>query len=144
MSDNRMVCQYMTNFEIYIGNDPNYLLNPRCPGGPFMRTDDPASYTELEADGRGERPAGSYWNEGKEVWCNLEGQYMAIVANFSEVAGTGYETGICSLGVMGTKYVRDSPLTRGFSIRPGDFELIIVNPIRSLHYIGNELDIKIR
>ena len=27
------------------------------------------------------------WNYGKEVWCNLEGRYMHIVADLAQYAG---------------------------------------------------------
>ena len=27
------------------------------------------------------------WNFGKEVWCNLEGRYMHIVADLAHLAG---------------------------------------------------------
>lgn len=43
------------------------------------------------------------WNYGKEVWCNLKGQYVTIVVDLS--AG-GTDISICSLGIMGTEYVR--------------------------------------
>lgn len=36
------------NYEIYIGNDSDYNKNKKCPGGPFMQTNDSAnkhSYT---------------------------------------------------------------------------------------------------
>ena len=36
--------KFLQNYELHIGNDPNYLLNPKCAGGSFLRTDDPASY----------------------------------------------------------------------------------------------------
>ena len=32
------------NYEIYIGDDSAYTRNNKCAGGPFMRTDDSASY----------------------------------------------------------------------------------------------------
>ena len=30
---------------------------------------------------------GGAWNYGKEVWCNLEGQYTHIVADLTHLAG---------------------------------------------------------
>ena len=27
---------YLQNFEIYIGDDPSWANNPKCPGGPFL------------------------------------------------------------------------------------------------------------
>ena len=37
--------KWVQNFDVHIGDDPNYLNNPKCAGSPFMRTDDPNSYT---------------------------------------------------------------------------------------------------
>ena len=36
------------NFEVYIGNDPNYKNNPKCPGGPFMQWNDSQSKTTVQ------------------------------------------------------------------------------------------------
>ena len=50
---------------------------------------------------------GMIWPFGAEHWCNLEGQYLHIVSDMSLYADQNYETSICSLGVIGTRYVRD-------------------------------------
>ena len=64
----------MQNFEIYIGNDPDYLQNSKCPGGPFMKVGDPKSYSAAQL-GTPSNPIGqtTMWNYGVEAWCNLEG-----------------------------------------------------------------------
>ena len=49
------------------------------------------------------------WNFGVEVWCNVEGQFVTIVADFTEKSGESYELSICSLGIMGAEYVRVTP-----------------------------------
>ena len=67
---------HVQNVEIYIGNSPNFLENPKCPGGPFMVRDDPLSYTDTEKHE-------NVWRHGEEAWCNLEGQYTHIVANYA-------------------------------------------------------------
>ena len=40
------VNEYFQNYEVYVGDDPNYELNSdwKCPGGPFMKTDDSLNY----------------------------------------------------------------------------------------------------
>ena len=48
------------------------------------------------------------WSFGKEVWCNLEGRYVHIVADYSHLSGA--TVSLCHLGIMGTKYVRDTPV----------------------------------
>ena len=93
----------MQNFDVHIGDDLNYLNNPKCAGGPFMRTDDLNSYTVGAYTYVAE--SGNFWNFGKEIWCNLPGQYTTIVADYSNLVGE-YEMSICHLGVMGTEYVR--------------------------------------
>ena len=47
------------------------------------------------------------WPFGAENWCNLEGAYLYIVSDMAHLAKKDYETSICSLGVIGTRYVRD-------------------------------------
>ena len=44
------------------------------------------------------------WNYGKEVWCNLEGQYVTLVADLSALSALNpnYIVSICNFGVMGT------------------------------------------
>ena len=33
------------NYEIYIGDNSDWSQNTKCPGGPFMRYDDPSSFS---------------------------------------------------------------------------------------------------
>ena len=47
----------------------------------------------------------SWWNFGKEIWCNMEGQYTTIVADLTTLTGA-YEMSLCNVGIMGTKYER--------------------------------------
>ena len=49
------------------------------------------------------------WTYGKEIWCNLEGRYMHMVADMSQQVASSLvsnKVSVCSLGVYGTKYVR--------------------------------------
>ena len=48
----------------------------------------------------------SWWNYGREIWCNLEGQYTTIVADLTSLTGA-YEMSLCNVSIMGTQYVRD-------------------------------------
>ena len=61
---------------------------------------------------------GYVWTYGIEVWCNMEGQYLQIVADLSHLLPS-YEMSLCSLGVMGASYIRDDPLTEVFEIYQG-------------------------
>ena len=98
--------EFVQNFEIYIGNDPTYSANQRCPGGPFQVVGDPKSYTRVETD---KGYSGDMWNYGIEAWCNMEGQYMHIVADLKHLNGQVYEQSICSVGIMGTEYLSSYP-----------------------------------
>ena len=44
------------------------------------------------------------WPYGAEHWCNLEGQYLHIVADLNDLyaASLDYEMSLCTLGVFGT------------------------------------------
>ena len=54
-----------------------------CPGGPFSGT--------------------------QEIWCNKEGQYTIIVADYSgSTRLDNFEVSVCSFAVMGTKYQRNT------------------------------------
>ena len=103
--------RFTQNYEVYIGNNEDYRKNQKCAGGPHMMTTDPNSYVEAS-------PARTHpmWKYGKELWCNLEGQYMTIVADLSHRTGTVYEQSICSLGIMGAIYVRKTALPEQISI----------------------------
>ena len=74
-----------------------------------MRIDDPNNYTNGQYTGTGD--SGILWNYGIEIWCNLEGQYVTMVADLAHLTGQGYEMSICSLGVMGAEYVRNTEVT---------------------------------
>ena len=71
--------EYLQNFEVYIGDSEVYSENKKCPGGPFMKLNDLASYTydgylaamifpnNNDPNGQG---VGMAWNYGAELWCN--------------------------------------------------------------------------
>lgn len=77
----------LQNFEIHIGNNEDYTQNPKCAGGPFMRIDDVESYfydQQAANLGYGNGPGtGFVWKYGLEQFCNMEGQFMHIVADLS-------------------------------------------------------------
>ena len=72
------------NYEIYVGNHADYTKNKKCAGGPFMKIDDSANYHTYSYE---HTPYPDIWNYGRETWCNLEGQYMHIVADLKHLAG---------------------------------------------------------
>ena len=64
-----------------------------------MKTDDSTNYHTWDSS--------TVWNYGKEIWCNMAGRYLHIVADLSHLSGSSYSMTICSVGVMGTQYLRD-------------------------------------
>ena len=68
-SEHTNLNERVQNYNVHIGDDPDYTKNPQCAGGPFMRTDDPNSYSTLSNT----IPDTQMWNYGAEIWCNLEG-----------------------------------------------------------------------
>lgn len=56
------------------------------------------------------------WNYGRETWCNLEGRYLHIIADLSHLAGEGYNMQLCSVGIMGTQYIRATPVPDNFTV----------------------------
>ena len=63
----------------------------------------------------------------------------------SAYAGQDYETSICTLAVMGTRYVRDGqPLPTEIDIIPGESWSFSLSHIYSELEIGTTLDIKLR
>ena len=88
---------------------------------------------------------GMIWPFGGEYWCNLEGKYLHIVSDMSAFAGQEYETSICTLGVMGTRYVRDgTPLPAQIDIVAGQSWSFSLSHIYSELEIGTTLAIKLR
>ena len=85
------------------------------------------------------------WPFGAEHWCNLEGAYIHIVSDMSHLAGEDYETSICSLGVIGTRYVRDGEsLPSEITLVVGDSWSFSLEHIYSEITIGTTLQIAVR
>ena len=109
-----------------------------------MTLNDPASYVDVDIYGD---TNSKQFQFGKEVWCNLEGRYMSIVANFTDVdsTDTDYTISLCHVAVMGTEYIRNGSLpspTVMYSDEPSITWKL--NAISSKYTIGNTLDIELR
>ena len=85
----------MRSIEIYIGNEPNWYDNPKCDGGPYL-SDNFEDYFDPLLN----KMVPSY---GFEAFCNMPGRYTFFVAS----GVPSFNVFICSLGVMGTRYLRD-------------------------------------
>ena len=77
-----------------------------------MKTDDDDNYYYYDGNWKEKSIKGfeRIWNYGKQVPCNLEGQFVHVVADLTGLAQTNYQMSLCSYGIMGTKYVRDEPV----------------------------------
>ena len=89
-------------------------------------TTDPGSdgwYWDERLLGAGGSPRvpGDVWTYGTEAWCNLEGQYVHIVAELSHLMPTypSYTMSLCSVGIMGASFVRNEPLAASVEIFQG-------------------------
>ena len=88
---------------------------------------------------------GMIWPFGGEHWCNKEGTYLHIVSDLSHMADQDYEMSICSLGVIGTRYVRDGqPLPAEITLFNGERWLFSLPHIYSDIEIGTVLAIDVR
>ena len=108
-----------------------------------MKVDDPNSYSYGEYEDWMSSGPENMWNYGAEIWCNMEGQYTTIAADLSILSGS-YNMPICSLGVMGTEYVRNSEIPSSLELGKDETKTLDVEKIYSVHTIGNELDIILR
>ena len=83
--------KYFQNYEMRIGNNTDWRLNPSCPDAPYatIAKDDSLSsgwvvdpffwnYVNVEDS--------KVWRCGTERSCNLVGRYVSIVADYTEIA----------------------------------------------------------
>ena len=76
--------KYLWNFRIFVGTNSDYNFNSECPGSPFQST----------------QPTGND-AVGLEIWCNLDGDFVSIVRDFSSQVGTTYEVTLCDVAIFG-------------------------------------------
>ena len=127
------------NFHLYIGNTPDPTKSQQCPGGPFMTLD-------AWSDGwyKDRRTSTDVWTFGIEKWCNMEGQYVHIVADLSHLVTTTYEMSLCSVGIMGTSFERSEPVPNHTELTQGESNEIPVPHIFDEYRISTGLRINLR
>jgi len=145
---------YFQNYELYIGDSPNYAANPKCAGGPYMQTSDSKSFVFVTYTYSGSPTvSGDMWKFGREIWCNMQGQYMTIVADLNHLAGhtsaqapNGYVMGLCNLAIFGARYKRTTPVPSAIEIVVATTATIDVEKITSdaVFRVVNTLDITLR
>ena len=87
---------------------------------------------------------GTAWTYGIEKWCNLEGRYMYIIADFSHLLQSPYSystytMSLCNLGIMGTKYEHNEPPPTEITLEKGSTKTFDISHITSTLTIGNTL-----
>ena len=90
------------------------------------------------------RVAEDVWTFGIEKWCNMEGQYVHIIADLSHLANTPYIMSLCSVGIMGTSFERNEPLTDHTELAQGESIEIPVPHIFDEHCISIKQRINLR
>ena len=106
-------------------------------------TTDPGSdgwYFDERTDGR---IPGYVWTYGMEKWCNMEGQYIHIVADLRHLVGP-YKMSICSVGVFGTCYIRDEKITDSHELTQGEMMTFSIPHYYSEYDIGTTYKINLR
>ena len=94
-------------------------------------------------DERDNPDVGYVWTYGKEVWCNMQGQYVHIVADLTHLIPP-YKMSLCNIGIMGASYIRDQPLTEFIEIFEGESIDLTVSHIFNEFSEGTLHDIKLR
>ena len=78
----------------------------------------------------------------------MQGRYLHIVADMSQHVSTADdsdEVSICSVGIFGTKYVRNGePLPEVVEVTKGQTLTVSIEKIQSAFSIANSLDIRLR
>ena len=72
----------LESYRIFVGHSDNYKDNTECKGGPYMSPEEPTTY-------------------GAETWCNLAGQYVSIIRDFSMDSYEYKSFNICELDILG-------------------------------------------
>ena len=111
-----------------------------------MQVDDPDSWSYDEYANNGFTSSfgpGFVWNYGKEVTCNLPGQYVHLVAYLDHLTPP-YEMSICSYGIMGTFFERDELLPASLEVYQGETTTLSIPHIYSGIEIGTKLAIDLR
>lgn len=91
----------------------------------------------------GSRNPAYVWSYGTEAWCNLSGQYVHLVADLTHLIPP-YTMSICSIGIMGASYVRDSTLPERIELAQGQSYSLVVPHIYDEHMPTVSLEVNLR
>ena len=80
---------FLHDYRVYIGKSADPSECTECSGGPFM-----TATSGYDADGK--------WKFGNEIWCNLSGHWLHIVADYSAIPT--WDVSVCDVSIMGNYY----------------------------------------
>ena len=100
-------------------------------------------YYDERTSGDGGTSPDYVWTYGIEKWCNLEGQYLHIVADLRHLVGP-YKMSVCAVGVFGTSFIRDVSLPDSLELAQGESMTLIVPHIYTEYDIDTTLIINLR
>ena len=121
------------NWEVYIGNDPVWYKNPRCPVESQLSSD----YQDIFSDSTLNRMVPAF---GFKVECNMSGTFTFFVAR----SLPSDSVTICDAAVLGTTYVRDEPLVENIEVQAKSSTTLTVPHVHASDIIGNVLAIDLR
>ena len=122
---------------MYIGNDPLWSKNPKCPGGPHLKSTYDDYFDKWASNSHGKSTSPAY---GFEVWCNMSGRYTFFVAAGVPIK----QLSICNIAVFGTRYIREAPLTTTVEVKTDSYSVIDVPHVYAEDVIADQLAINIR
>ena len=130
------------NYEVHVGAESDWSKNPPCANGPFIGKGNSVT------DSTGSGYVNGRWIGGAEVWCNLPGRYVTVDADLSYLNGWSQTTStdiyLCLMGIMGTKYAPQNPLTTAVTVADDEQKVMDVYYARASPEVGNPLNIKLR
>ena len=128
---------YATQWDIFIGNDPDWRNNAKCTLTPRLAADYNDRVKDWSAGG----------TEGKEVpdygfveFCNMTGEYVTFVARGVPSANLS----LCTVGIFGNSFVRDISPETTVEIPAGERHTLKVEHIKAEHAQSNNPTINLR
>ena len=133
-STDHLKTSYVHSWRVYVGNDPVWSIIPECLGGPFLRSDFKDYIDESDTVLAADKLVPGY---GFEAWCNLPGRFTFYRA--TGLSEFQINVSVCSVAVMGTKYIRAAPLASDLVIFSETTTTLKVPHVYSELPIGNVL-----
>ena len=105
---------FLHDYRVYVGTSADPSECTECSGGPFM-----TATSGYDADGK--------WKFGNEIWCNLSGHWLHIVADYSAIPT--WDVSVCDVSIMGNYYHGGGVSTSPISKNAGEEHIWTCNPL---------------